>query len=41
MSRKKMWVRHDKAAKELGFSPGPAETALGRAVDWFRANGYV
>lgn len=40
MAKKKMWVRHDKAARELGFSPGPAETALRRAVEWFRANGY-
>jgi dihydroflavonol-4-reductase len=40
MARKKMWVRHDKAARELGYAPGPAETALRRAVDWFRANGY-
>ena len=41
MARKKMWVSHEKAARELGFSPGPAETALSRAADWFRANGYV
>jgi dihydroflavonol-4-reductase len=40
MARKKMWVRHEKAAKELGFAPGPASTALARAVEWFRANGY-
>ena len=40
MARKKMWVRHDKAAKELGYAPGPARKALERAVDWFRANGY-
>ncbi len=40
MARKKMWVRHDKAARELGYSPGSAEGALRRAVDWFRANGY-
>ncbi|HEX5430977.1 MAG TPA: hopanoid-associated sugar epimerase [Bryobacteraceae bacterium] len=40
MARKKMWVRHDKAAKELGFSPGPAHAAFERAVEWFRANGY-
>ena len=40
MARKKMWVRHDKAAKELGFTPGPAKAALKNAVDWFRANGY-
>jgi dihydroflavonol-4-reductase len=41
MSRKKMWVTHEKASRELGFRPGPAEAALRRAVDWFRANGYV
>jgi dihydroflavonol-4-reductase len=40
MARKKMWVRHDKAQKELGYAPGSAEGALGRAVDWFRSNGY-
>ncbi|HSP68161.1 MAG TPA: hopanoid-associated sugar epimerase [Bryobacteraceae bacterium] len=40
MSRKKMWVRHDKAARELGYSPGPAADALARAVAWFRDNGY-
>lgn len=41
MSRKRMWVTHAKAAAELGFQPGPADTALRRAVEWFRANGYV
>jgi dihydroflavonol-4-reductase len=41
MARKKMWVRHDKAARELGYAPGPAPDALRRAVEWFRANGYV
>lgn len=40
MARKKMWVRHDKAAQELGYAPGPAAGALERAVQWFRANGY-
>ena len=40
MSRKKMWVSHDKAARELGYAPGPAADALGRAVAWFRENGY-
>jgi dihydroflavonol-4-reductase len=40
MARKKMWVRHEKAARELGYAPGPAADALGRAVEWFRANGY-
>jgi dihydroflavonol-4-reductase len=40
MARKKMFVSHAKAARELGFEPGPAEGALVRAVEWFRANGY-
>jgi len=35
-----MWVRHDKAARELGYCPRPAAGALERAVGWFRANGY-
>ena len=41
MARKRMWVSHEKAARELGYAPGPATVALQRAVDWFRANGYV
>lgn len=41
MAKKKMWVSHAKAARELGFAPGPVEGALQRAVDWFRENGYV
>jgi dihydroflavonol-4-reductase len=40
MARKKMWVRHDKAAREFGYAPNPAAAALERAVEWFRANGY-
>jgi dihydroflavonol-4-reductase len=40
MARKKMWVRHDKAVRELGYSPGPARGAINRAIEWFRANGY-
>lgn len=40
MARKKMFVSHEKAARELGYSPGPVEAALGRAVEWFRNNGY-
>ena len=35
MARKKMWVTHEKARRELGFTPGPAEEALRRAVEWF------
>jgi dihydroflavonol-4-reductase len=37
MARKKMWVSHAKAGRELGFAPGPADTALRRAVEWFGA----
>jgi len=40
MARKKMWVRHDKAARELGYSAGAAVHALRRAAEWFQANGY-
>ena len=40
MARKKMFVSHEKARRELGFEPGPVEDALERAVAWFRANGY-
>jgi dihydroflavonol-4-reductase len=36
MAKKKMWVTHEKAARELGFQPGPASQALTRAVEWFR-----
>ena len=35
MARKKMWVSNEKARRELGFEPEPAETALRRAVEWF------
>ncbi|MGH9666627.1 MAG: hopanoid-associated sugar epimerase [Bryobacteraceae bacterium] len=41
MAKKKMWVRHEKAARELGFMPGSVDEALQKAVRWFRANGYV
>jgi dihydroflavonol-4-reductase len=41
MARKKMFVSPDKARRELGFNPRPIDGALKRAVDWFRANGYV
>jgi dihydroflavonol-4-reductase len=41
MARKKMFVSLDKAKRELGFNPRPVDGALQRAVEWFRANGYV
>lgn len=40
MAKKKMWVSHAKAARELGYVPGPVEEALARAVAWFRVGGY-
>lgn len=40
MARKKMFVTHNKAARELEFAPGSVDEALSRALDWFRANGY-
>jgi dihydroflavonol-4-reductase len=36
MAKKKMWVTDEKARRELGWKPGPAETALARAVEWFQ-----
>ena len=35
MAKKKMWVTHAKAARELGYAPQPALTALVDAVRWF------
>lgn len=35
MSKKKMWVSHEKATRELGYKPGPAREALTDAVAWF------
>jgi dihydroflavonol-4-reductase len=40
MAKKKMFVSSEKARRELGFSPGSVDLALGRAVEWFLANGY-
>jgi dihydroflavonol-4-reductase len=35
MARQKVWVSHEKAARELGYSPLPARDALRDAVAWF------
>jgi len=35
MARKKMWVTHAKAERELGYQPRPAVQALACAVEWF------
>jgi dihydroflavonol-4-reductase len=40
MARKKMFVTHAKASRELGYAPSPVEPALERAAEWFRKNGY-
>jgi dihydroflavonol-4-reductase len=36
MARYKMFVSSDKARRELGYSPGPAEKALREAVSYFK-----
>lgn len=41
MSRHKMFVESDKAARELGYAPEPVEKALERAVRWYEEHGYV
>jgi dihydroflavonol-4-reductase len=41
MARKKMWVTHEKARRELGFQPAPAETALRHAAEWFSGSWRV
>jgi dihydroflavonol-4-reductase len=41
MGRKKMFVSSAKAERELGWKTLPVDDALGRAVEWFQANGYA
>ena len=41
LSRKKMYFDPGKAVRELGLPQTPVEEPLRRAVEWFRANGYV
>lgn len=41
MGKKKMWAASNKAERELGWKIVPADDALRRAVEWFRANGYA
>lgn len=40
MAKKKMWVICNKASQELGYTPGPAESGLRKAVEWFKTAGY-
>jgi dihydroflavonol-4-reductase len=35
MAKKKMWVSHAKATRDLGYHPGPARGALSDAIKWF------
>ena len=41
MGRKMMFVSSAKAERDLGWRTVPVDGALRRAVEWFRANGYV
>ena len=41
MSRHRMFFDAGKAVRELGLPQTPVEEALGRAVAWFVARGYV
>jgi dihydroflavonol-4-reductase len=41
MSRHRMFFDSSRAVRELGLPQSPVEDALARAVDWFRASGYV
>ena len=41
MSRKKMFVTSAKAERDLGWREVPVDSALRRAVEWFRKNGYA
>jgi len=41
MGKKKMFASSVKAERELGWKIVPVDSALRRAVEWFRANGYA
>lgn len=41
MAKKKMWVSHEKAARDLGYAPCPATSALTDAVRWFSTRAHV
>jgi dihydroflavonol-4-reductase len=41
MAKTRMFFDGGKAVRELGLPQSPIEPALRRAVDWFRAKGYV
>jgi dihydroflavonol-4-reductase len=37
----KMWVKHEKAARDLGYQPVKVDGALQRAVEWFRGGSRI
>ncbi|HVI89589.1 MAG TPA: hopanoid-associated sugar epimerase [Dongiaceae bacterium] len=41
LARKKMFFTCDRAIRQLGYQPRPAEAAIADAVQWFAANGYL
>ena len=41
MGAKKMFASSDKAERDLGWKIVPVESALRRATEWFRVNGYA
>ncbi len=41
MARKYMYFDCTKAVRELKMPQTPVEGAMGRAIDWFRSNGYI
>jgi len=41
MARRRLWCDSSKAIRELRLPQTPIESALERAVAWFREHGYV
>ncbi len=41
LARKHMYFSHERASRELGYRPRPAQQALADAVQWFADNGYL
>ena len=41
MSRHRMFVESDKAAREFGYKSTSVEAALERAVRWYEEHGYL
>ncbi len=40
LAKHKMFIDSDKARRELGYQPGDVESALTRAIEWFRAPSF-